>query len=1042
MGAPFDLVCEFAPGAGPLDFIGDVYMTLDGSDPADATTPDHASLDVPGDIDLRWEGHLDNWANPDDPALIAKWNPTGDQRSYMLAINSGFLDILWSTDGTLTNALELFTDVPIPIISGRLAVRATLDVNNGAGGRTATFYTAPTIAGPWTQLGSTQTASGTTSIHPGTAVLQVGGATEPAFLVPVSGRVYAAEVRNGIAGTVVANPDFGAQAPGATSFADSTGKTWTLNGTAEIIGFDWVDISDQLLEASWFYGRDDDLDPHPPGTCQVRLKNDDRRFDPDHAAGQWFGSLLPRVPVRLRSIWSALDLPGTAGATASMPDTAALGFTGDIDIRVHLAMDDWTPGGFGQIVVSQWDTTTNEGWLLAVLPAGTLQFSFTTNGSTDQNRTSTVGTGFANGSDHWIRVTLDADVAGDHVVRFYTSDDGLTWTQLGAGINTAGTVTRFNSTADLIVGTTADGGLELAGQVRYVEVRDGIDGTVAANPDFMSVDPGDRSFVDGAGNRWSVNGTAAVAIDPALVFDEFYGFVGDNGWQQDLHPPAAAECALDLVDLLAVLAGGYKLPDVFDHAVLARAPVGYWVLDSPTAAEALGDLSGNGHDGTVVGDVQFSQAPIAPGHTQSAFFDGDTDRIDITRSPLIADITTATVVATFAAQSLPTENLRVLYIQSDGNTTPTSTELQLKLDGHLVYARFLPAGGITYDGGSVMDGRGHIVFGQGNGIAVDTATLSTGTTSSLTPIANGVGIGGYNGIVGEDHWHGRIGAVAVYDHLLSQAERQLILNGYAKLSGLRSDEHISWALDRIGVPTELRNLDEGTVLMGTASTGGQDALQWMQDVTATEQGELYVDHRDGGRLRFTNRYARFLNARSTATQETFSDDPTVTNVVRVERGDLDLVPMNAADVVNQATVTWRDGDEIVGDTPSAAQYGPRPRQLNTQATTATQARSAGEWLVARYAQPKTRVRGIGTDASAARIGFRAVRHLRLGDRVTNRLHPQQVGTAATHQLFVERVAHDVTAGVSWHTGWRTTAVDTFTPWIWGVSEWDVDTYWG
>jgi len=50
----------------------------------------------------------------------------------------------------------------------------------------------------------------------------------------MAGTVYAVEVRNGIDGTVVANPNFSGQKPGATSFTDTAGRPWTLNGSALI----------------------------------------------------------------------------------------------------------------------------------------------------------------------------------------------------------------------------------------------------------------------------------------------------------------------------------------------------------------------------------------------------------------------------------------------------------------------------------------------------------------------------------------------------------------------------------------------------------------------------------------------------------------------------------------------------------------------------------------------------------------------------------------------------------------------------------------
>ena len=121
----------------------------------------------------------------------------------------------------------------MPGVDGRLAVRVTLDVDNGAAGRTVTFYTAPTITGTWVQLGVAVTTAGITSIFSNTAAGAIGAhdaGTDGLF----AGRVYAAEIRNGINGTAVANPDFAAQPAGTTSFVDAAGRTWTINGSAAI----------------------------------------------------------------------------------------------------------------------------------------------------------------------------------------------------------------------------------------------------------------------------------------------------------------------------------------------------------------------------------------------------------------------------------------------------------------------------------------------------------------------------------------------------------------------------------------------------------------------------------------------------------------------------------------------------------------------------------------------------------------------------------------------------------------------------------------
>ncbi|MFH9404886.1 hypothetical protein ACH4JS_34765 [Streptomyces sp. NPDC017638] len=206
------------------------YLELDG-DPANyATTPDTAALDITGDLDLRWEGEA-NWNRLGAQILIGKWDAAG-QKAYMLRLEDGYLVIHHSTDGT-NGALLRWR---LPALPRRAALRATLDVDNGSGGRTATFYWAPTLTAPWRQFGG-GSVTGTGTTFASTAPLRIA----PADLIsatplryPVTGRVYRAEVRNGIDGLLVAAPDFTAQAPGTTAFSDGVGLPWTLAGQAAI----------------------------------------------------------------------------------------------------------------------------------------------------------------------------------------------------------------------------------------------------------------------------------------------------------------------------------------------------------------------------------------------------------------------------------------------------------------------------------------------------------------------------------------------------------------------------------------------------------------------------------------------------------------------------------------------------------------------------------------------------------------------------------------------------------------------------------------
>lgn len=201
-----------------------------------ASTPDNAALDITGDIDIRADVALDNWNTGTQQTLVAKWSGAIANLAYRLAINTtGMIELTWQigpATSTFASGASSIAPTPNPI-TGRLAVRATLDVNNGAGGSTITFYTAPTIDGPWAQLGVPAFA-GVTTIASTSATMFVGANTFDTSEF-AAGMHFAAQVRNGIDGTVVANPNFGAQAPGTLVFADSAGRTWTVNGSAAIV---------------------------------------------------------------------------------------------------------------------------------------------------------------------------------------------------------------------------------------------------------------------------------------------------------------------------------------------------------------------------------------------------------------------------------------------------------------------------------------------------------------------------------------------------------------------------------------------------------------------------------------------------------------------------------------------------------------------------------------------------------------------------------------------------------------------------------------
>ncbi|WUI00200.1 hypothetical protein OHR68_43160 [Spirillospora sp. NBC_00431] len=191
--------------------------------------PSAAALNVT-DLDVRLDMDVNTWRTGN---IAGKYDFTAGECSWFLDLSGERVFLVWSPTGADVDRIQAGSTVPIPTDRRRVALRITLDVNNGAGGYDVKFWTADTIAGPWTQLGATVTGTSTTAIAATTADLEVGGLATIAGFGP-DGTLWAFELRDGIDGTLVAAPDFDAQTPGDTSFADAQGNTWTLGAAAAL----------------------------------------------------------------------------------------------------------------------------------------------------------------------------------------------------------------------------------------------------------------------------------------------------------------------------------------------------------------------------------------------------------------------------------------------------------------------------------------------------------------------------------------------------------------------------------------------------------------------------------------------------------------------------------------------------------------------------------------------------------------------------------------------------------------------------------------
>lgn len=200
-----------------------------------------------------------------------------------------------------------------------------------------------------------------------------------------------------------------------------------------------------------------------------------------------------------------VQLPGSSGNTITTPDAASLDIVGDLDLRAKVAADDWTPAANSYVMSKYTQTGNQRSYSLFIGTDGKLNFQFSNDGTASISKASTASTGFTDGTAHWIRVTLDVDNgASGYDVKFYTSEDGVTWTQLGTTVTTATATSVFASTAILEIGSRNAGTSDFfAGKFFEGQVLSGIGGTSVAHP-VATV----TGVTDATPLTWTVNGTA------------------------------------------------------------------------------------------------------------------------------------------------------------------------------------------------------------------------------------------------------------------------------------------------------------------------------------------------------------------------------------------------------------------------------------------------------------------------------------------------------------------------------------------------------
>ena len=186
-------------------------------------------------------------------------------------------------------------------------------------------------------------------------------------------------------------------------------------------------------------------------------------------------------------------------------------------IEAKIAPNDWTPATEGRVIIAKRSAVGQYAYQFSInVTTGTLNFSWTADGSTVISKDSTVAPTATDGAALWVAVTHDVDngaVGND--VTFYTSADGVTWDALGDAVTTAATTSHQDSTAAVEIGTTLGGtDLLFAGKIYDVKLYNDLTGsTLVARFDPTNSLPTDTTCVGPTtAEVWTLQGDAVFAL--------------------------------------------------------------------------------------------------------------------------------------------------------------------------------------------------------------------------------------------------------------------------------------------------------------------------------------------------------------------------------------------------------------------------------------------------------------------------------------------------------------------------------------------------
>lgn len=233
---------------------------------------------------------------------------------------------------------------------------------------------------------------------------------------------------------------------------------------------------------------------------------------------------------------------------------------------------------------------------------------------------------------------------------------------------------------------------------------------------------------------------------------------------------------------------------------------------------------------------------------------------------------------------------------------------------------------------------------------------------------------------------------------MTKLARQAVLSSGTAIEQT-TGERVTNVLDQFTVdwPADKRDIDTGDSTVLGSNFAGENALEYLQLVETTEQGQLFIGKE--GDLVFRGRSDA---TPTTSGLVTFADDGTGITYKRV------FVTYGTELMVNRATIEAPNTSAIANNELSQVTYGVIDEEISTLDIAPSLAQSLADFTVAKYAEPEYRFEQLVFDITRLPDSDVAtVMGLEIGDVVEVKFTPNGIGDPIDQYAQIIGVAHDV-----------------------------------